>query len=42
VTGAVLTFPFRLAIARADGPESAPPSNYGVHLPVPSGAIDNW
>jgi tRNA-dihydrouridine synthase B len=31
-----------LAIARADGPESPPPSHYEVHVPVPSGAIDKW
>jgi tRNA-dihydrouridine synthase B len=31
-----------LAVARADGPESPPPSHYEVHVPVPSGAIDKW
>lgn len=31
-----------VAIARADGPESPPPSHYEVHVPVPSGAIDKW
>jgi hypothetical protein len=31
-----------LAIARAAGPESAPPGNYEVHVSVPSGAIGKW
>jgi tRNA-dihydrouridine synthase B len=29
-------------LARAEGPESAMPGHYDVHVPVPSGAIDKW
>ena len=39
---AVALFDEVIAIARADGPESPPPSHYEVHVPVPSGAIDKW